>query len=209
MSTTAFNWALTLALPPRTSTAKSLLLVLSFMARQTRAGKLECFPSIDYLVAVTGQNRKTLARNLDKLERWGLLLDTGRRMGVTRQVVVYRLHIRERICTRPPPSYAQAKKRRPKTAEKSPKKALEESQTRATESNRNMDKKIRALAREDDGVRDVDAAAEDGAAGTGDAKTQVQSVIDALARTLHPHRYRTSPGGGGADPVDPAAGGAA
>ena len=120
MSTTAIAWALRLPLPPRTSSAKALLLVLAFLSRPTRTKKLECFPSVGYLVSTTGQNRKTIIANLDKLERWGLLCDTGRRMGVTRQVVVYRLHMRAKLSTRLPQGYAQAKKRRPKTALKRP-----------------------------------------------------------------------------------------
>src|SRR5690606_18236591 len=50
------------------------------------------FMSIDYLVWATGQNRKTVIANMKLLQEWGLIEDTGRRIGRTRQIPVYRVN---------------------------------------------------------------------------------------------------------------------
>ena len=186
MSTVAVNWALNLPLPSRTSSAKGLLLVLSYMSRPTATKKLECFPSVSYLVRVTGQNRKTIIANIDKLERWGLLSDTGRRMGVTRQVIVYRLHMREKLSTRIPHSYANAKKRRPKTDDKTPENRPKASLDRDTEMNRSFYKKSsRAHPRAPAPVRS--AAATSTPVGSGDGRKSAMALIADLIETHLPN----------------------
>jgi hypothetical protein len=197
-----------LALPPRTSSAKALLFVLSFMSRPTRTEKLECFPSVGYLVAVTGQNRKTIIANLDKLERWGLLSDTGRRMGVTRQVIVYRLHMRAKISTRIPQGYEAAKKRRPKTTAKAPEKCSKAFRKRDTESSTNIYKKsCRAPA---GALAPVRSAAGDSAPdGAGTGRKDAVAQMDALILAHVPRARAESARSGGRDGKDPRNGGAA
>lgn len=191
MSTTAVHWALRLSLPPRSSSAKALLIVLSFLSRETRTKRLECFPSVGYLVEVTGQNRKTLIANLDKLERWGLLSDTGRRMGVTRQVIVYRLHMRERISTSPPQSYLNAKKRRPKTAGKTPENTPQAAQIRDTDMNIDIYKKsFRAQAR--DAGRTRSASAISALSDAGSARSEAFAEMEALIAEYMPRDRRQS-----------------
>jgi len=50
-----------------------------------------CWPSIDHIAEVTCQDRKTVIKSLDELEARGWLTDTGKRMGRTNQVKVYRI----------------------------------------------------------------------------------------------------------------------
>lgn len=208
MSTTAVAWAMSLPLPPRTSSTKALLIVLSFMSRLTKTQKLECFPSVGYLVAVTGQNRKTIIANLDKLERWGLLSDTGRRMGVTRQVIVYRLHMRAKISTRLPQGYSQAKKRRPKNDDKRPENVPQVSLERDTERVINMDKKsFRAPARAPAPVRS--AAVISASAGAGDGRKQAMTDISDLIECYLPNAERTSTPMSDCSDADPNDGGVA
>lgn len=181
-------------------------MVLSFMSRPTRAMKLECFPSVGYLVQVTGQDRKTIIANLDKLERWGLLSDTGRRMGVTRQVIVYRLHMRAKISPRLPHSYAQAKKRRPKTAGKTPENPSQASRKRDTESFTKVYKKsLRAPAGAPIRVRSSAIASTPPGAGEGRSRAMAD-IADLIATCLP--AGRAPPGSKRARaPIDPQAGG--
>jgi hypothetical protein len=51
----------------------------------------ECFPSVAAICEWTGCDRKTVMKSTASLEAAGLLVDTGRRCGRTRQVKVYRL----------------------------------------------------------------------------------------------------------------------
>lgn len=208
MSTTAVAWAMSLPLPPRTSSAKALLIVLSFMSRLTKTQKLECFPSVGYLVAVTGQNRKTVIANLDKLERWGLLSDTGRRMGVTRQVIVYRVHMRAKISTRLPHGYSKAKKRRPKNNDKCTENASQASRERDTERVINMDKKsFRAPARAPTPVRS--AAVVSPSAGAGDGRKRAMTDISDLIERYLPNTERGSTAASDRPEADPDDGGVA
>ncbi len=50
-----------------------------------------CYPSVWRLTQDTEQNRKTILKNISKLEKLNLVLDTGERKGPTRSVPVYRL----------------------------------------------------------------------------------------------------------------------
>jgi hypothetical protein len=208
MSSIAVNWALLLRLPSRTSSAKALLLVMSHLARPTMTDKLECFPSVGYLVKVTGQNRKTIIANIDKLERWGLLSDTAHRMGVTRQVIVYRLHMREKICTRIPHSYSHAKKRRPKTDGKTPENCPKASLDRDTDKNRSFYKKSSsAHPRAHAPVRTAAGASAHAGAGEG-RKQAMAEMADLIAAHRPKAKSKTGPPINPVD-VDPHAGGAA
>jgi len=209
MSIAAMNWALRIVLPPRTSSAKALLVVLSYRSRMTSLKRFECYPSSQYLAHATGQNRKTLQRNLGKLQRWGLLSDTGRRMGKTRQVVVYRLHMLERIPTGNAQMTAKPPKTGPSKDAKGPKNDRETRQTRATNRTFSIDRDrdLSAHSRVKDDIRDATESSED--AGAGCVNPAVQAVIDDLARVLRPYRHPASTPATEADPADPGEGGAA
>lgn len=184
MSFITLNWAMKLALPPRTSSAKALLMVLSYRAKRTSSDRFECYPSIPYLVGATGQNRKTILSNLTKLQGWGLVSDTGRRMGKTRQVVVYRLHMRGGISTAHPQKSRKAAKTGPNMDEKRPEYSAQEAQTRDTDSIciDDLDKSFYAHAREKDGGSTA-ADARNGRA-PGHPKAPVSAVIEDLAHLL-------------------------
>lgn len=86
MSVEAITWALKAPVPA--SSAKFVLVVLANQANDETG---LAFPSVKYLSDATGQDRKTIIANLAKLVKWGLIEDTGDRVGRTRQVIVYRL----------------------------------------------------------------------------------------------------------------------
>lgn len=86
MSVEAITWALRQPIPH--SSAKFVLVVLANCANVEQA---QAWPSVAYLAASTGQDRKTVTTNLQRLQEWGLIEDTGRRVGTTKQIVVYRL----------------------------------------------------------------------------------------------------------------------
>lgn len=184
MSFITLNWALKLPLPPRTSSAKALLIVLSYRAKRTPSDRFECYPSISYLVAATGQNRKTILSNLIKLQRWGLLSDTGRRMGRTRQVIVYRLHMRAGLSTGHPQKSQKNAETDPDMDANRPENSAQQIQTRDTDSFyiEDGDSCFYAHAREkSDGSAVTDAAV---VAGSGRPNPQVQALIEDLAQLL-------------------------
>lgn len=86
MSVEAITWAL--RQPIKHSSAKFVLVVLANCASADRA---IAWPSVAYLTESTGQDRKTVMANLQRLQEWGLIEDTGRRFGSTKQIVVYKL----------------------------------------------------------------------------------------------------------------------
>ncbi|MDG2524624.1 helix-turn-helix domain-containing protein [Stenotrophomonas sp. HITSZ_GD] len=86
MSVEAITWAL--KQPIRQSSTKFVLVVLANCAS---GDSWLAFPSTAYLAEATGQDRKTVVSNLAKLREWGLIEDSGKRQGDTRQVIVYRL----------------------------------------------------------------------------------------------------------------------
>lgn len=53
------------------------------------------WPSLKALCEKTGQDRKTVIASLDKLEAMGIIVDSGKRAGVTGQVKVYRFNSTE------------------------------------------------------------------------------------------------------------------
>lgn len=86
MSVEAITWAL--RQPITHSSAKFVLVVLANCAS---AEKAQAWPSVAYLSTATGQDRKTVMNNLQRLQEWGLIEDTGKRVGDTKQIVVYKL----------------------------------------------------------------------------------------------------------------------
>jgi hypothetical protein len=199
MSFVTLNWALKLAMPPRSASAKAVLIVLAYRAKRTPADRFECYPSIPYLVGATGQNRKTIFNNLAKLQRWRLLSDTGRRMGKTRQVIVYRLHMREGLSTPYPQKPSKPAETGPKSCANSPKKPAQVAQKRDTDSFSidAVDKGFCAAAREKTGVGAVTGAPEGAACGGRQAR--VQAHLDEIARVLRmPGTTTTHPSRAGA-----------
>jgi hypothetical protein len=197
MSFITLNWALKLRLPPRTSSAKALLIVLSYRAKRTPLDRFECYPSIAYLADATGQNRKTIMSNLTKLQRWGLVSDTGRRMGKTRQVIVYRLHMRDGLSTGHPQKPQKTPETGPDMGANRPEISAQQIQTRDTDSfyGEDGDRCFYAHAREKDDVSATPATSE--VVGSGRGSAQVQELIRDLAQLLempkeHGKRARTS-----------------
>lgn len=86
MSVEAITWAL--KLPIKHSSAKFVLTVLANCAS---GDTWLAYPSVAYLAEATGQDRKTVLANLVRLRELGFIEDSGRRMGDTKQVIVYRL----------------------------------------------------------------------------------------------------------------------
>lgn len=89
MSLEATNWAWTQPVPH--SGAKFVLLAMANRANPDHKGRVVAFTSIRYLADVTAQDRKTVVANLAKLRDWKLIVDTGDRVGKTKQVPVYEL----------------------------------------------------------------------------------------------------------------------
>lgn len=90
MSVEAITWAL--AQPISHSSAKFVLVVLANCA--SGDGNV-AYPSSAYLSEATGQDRKTVLANLQRLRELGFITDTGKRVGSTKQVVVYQLNTSE------------------------------------------------------------------------------------------------------------------
>lgn len=86
MSVEAITWAL--RQPITQSSTKFVLVVLANCAS---ADSGLAWPSVAYLSSATGQDRKTVVTNLQRLQEWGLIEDTGKRAGTTKQIVMYRL----------------------------------------------------------------------------------------------------------------------
>lgn len=86
MSVEAITWAL--RQPISHSSAKFVLVVMSNCAS---ADTFICFPSVAYLADATGQDRKTVMTNIERLREWGYIEDTGKRAGATKQIPVYRI----------------------------------------------------------------------------------------------------------------------
>lgn len=86
MSVECITWAL--RQPITHSSAKFVLVVLANCAS---AEKAHAWPSVAYLSSATGQDRKTVMANMQRLQEWGLIEDTGKRVGDTKQIVVYKL----------------------------------------------------------------------------------------------------------------------
>jgi len=85
MSIAAISWVFKQEIKP--SSLKFVLVALADCADD----KGICWPSVEHITETTSQDRKTVIKSLDELESRGWLVDTGKRMGRTNQVKVYRL----------------------------------------------------------------------------------------------------------------------
>ena len=85
MSIKALSWAF--QTPVRPASAKLTLIAIADNCNFC----LESWPSIDALVEKTSLDRKTVIASLGLLESAGLIFDTGKRVGSTRQIKVYRI----------------------------------------------------------------------------------------------------------------------
>lgn len=83
MSSHALSWALLQS--PSTSSAKFVLVVMSNYAGSNG----ECFTSIAKIASETGLDDRTVRKNLRLLAKEGMIVDTGRRIGRTKQIPVY------------------------------------------------------------------------------------------------------------------------
>lgn len=86
MSVEAITWALRQDV--KHSSAKFVLVAIANCAD---GSEFLAWPSVQYLVDATSQDRKTVMSNLARLRDAGLIEDSGERRGSTKQVVVYRL----------------------------------------------------------------------------------------------------------------------
>lgn len=86
MSFQAFAWAVTVH--PGSAAEK---LVLLGLADRHNTEHDAAYPSTAWLVEFSGLDRKTVVAALDRLEAAGLISDTGKRVGQTKQVKVYSL----------------------------------------------------------------------------------------------------------------------
>lgn len=116
-------------LPPGNSPSKFVLLILADHASgDPMAGDvIEAWPSTELIVESTDQDRKTVLKCLQKLQQWGLIEDTGKRKGRTRQVKVWQLNIgpdllSEEVQFRNPSKYGTVPKTEPSqnSAERGP-----------------------------------------------------------------------------------------
>lgn len=89
MGIPALNWAF-----EQTVGSSSLKFLLVAMANYADEYGI-CYPSVIRLSVDTEQDRKTIMRNIAKLEELNLLVDTNERCGATKRVPVYRLLISE------------------------------------------------------------------------------------------------------------------
>lgn len=88
MSHQAVSWALRQPIKP--SPAKFILMVLAHLSHSKEAPWL-AFSSVASLVETTGQDRKTVFTNLERLVKSGWIRDTGERTGRTNLIPVYEL----------------------------------------------------------------------------------------------------------------------
>lgn len=90
VSVEAIAWAL--KQPIKQSSAKFVLVVMAHCADKVN---FLAWPSTAHLVEATGQDRKTVLKNVNVLREMGFITDTGERKGDTRQIPVYRLNSAE------------------------------------------------------------------------------------------------------------------
>lgn len=87
MSIRALTWAFDQDVKP--ATKKLTLIAMSDFANDQN----ECYPSVETLTNKTSLNRKTVMKNIAELVADGTLEDTGKRVGSTQQVKIYRINI--------------------------------------------------------------------------------------------------------------------
>lgn len=85
MSIEYLNKSFNSAIKP--SSLKFVLVALSDFANEYGVA----YPSIETLCGKTSQDRKTVLANLKKLSLLGLIIDTGNRVGLTRQITVWQI----------------------------------------------------------------------------------------------------------------------
>lgn len=110
MSYDAIRWAMGQAIAPAMT---KFLLVAMADCVNAEAGEMVCWPSYAYLARNTGMNTKTVEAGVYRLKELGYLVDTGRRAGDTRKVVVYRLNAPESGVIKPGPQSPNANGTRP------------------------------------------------------------------------------------------------
>ena len=88
MSIEAMNMAFSMEIKP--SSLKFVLVVLGNYANENDLA----YPSIPTLAKKTGQDDKTVRKNLQCLIELGFIVDTGHRVGKTKQVVVYKMNLK-------------------------------------------------------------------------------------------------------------------
>lgn len=89
MSVAAVKWAIRQT-PPKPADKLVLWIVADALNKDG-----EAYPSVAAIVAGTGLNRKMVIDSMARLQRVGLILDTGKRIGRTKQVKVWTLAIEE------------------------------------------------------------------------------------------------------------------
>lgn len=91
MSSKAVAWAWEQSIKP--SSAKLLLMA---MAEHANPYSGLAFPSVEALVHMTGQDRKTVLSGLQRLSapELGLIIDTGKKAGKTQQITVWKLSMK-------------------------------------------------------------------------------------------------------------------
>jgi len=140
VSVEAITWAI--EQPIESSPAKFVLVVLA------NCGWL-AFPSVAYMTQTTGQDRKTVLRNIRRLIDWGLIEDTGERRGATKQIPVYKLRGYDLFLSKQAQKRTGPKKGTvPKTAANGPKKIPKQAQKRDTEPLEPLLTKSGAIVRE-------------------------------------------------------------
>jgi pyocin large subunit-like protein len=90
MSRQATEWAAGQRLPKAADKA-----VLWSLADACNKAGWDAFPSVAAIGLFTSLNRKQVIASLHRLEACGWIADTGRRVGKTRQVKVYRINPKE------------------------------------------------------------------------------------------------------------------
>lgn len=105
------------------------------------AEDMTCFPSIARLMEDTGLNRKTIIAVWGRLQAAGLICDTGKRTGRTKQVIVWQLSgVEKRERTVPKTEQFQKRDRSQNYHETVPKTDRERSQKRDPESTKESTK---------------------------------------------------------------------
>lgn len=158
MSIEAMNWAWRQPVPQ--SSAKFVLLAMANRSNPDAKGRVVCFAGIAYLSEITGQDRKTVIANLAKLRGWGLIDDTGERVGRTQQVPVYELRC-------PPDLFTEQSQKRnrpkngtvPKTDGNSPVFPRKQSQKRDTDSFKDSSLILKANEKVKDRQREAEGRA--------------------------------------------------
>jgi Helix-turn-helix domain len=88
MSIEALNFAF--KFPIKKSAQKLVFICLANYANES----YEAYPSVARLVEITSLDRKTVINSLGALVREGLICDTGRRCGKTKQIIIYQIVIK-------------------------------------------------------------------------------------------------------------------